>query len=120
MEHVKDVKVNSKPVALSSAQSEVIKAIKRECYQYDTEDFKVGCRVMVTENIDLSNGIVNGTRGYITSINSKSIVISTDAGKTTQISYVEKCIDVSKDVKVSFMELPLIVAYAITCHKAQG
>lgn len=73
MEHVKDVKVNGKPVALASAQAEVIKAIKHECYQYDSEEFKVGCRIMVTENIDLSNGIANGTRGFITQINSMTV-----------------------------------------------
>lgn len=117
MDHIKDIRVNGKEDA-SGISADVIKAIKRECYQYDAEDFKVGCRIMVTENIDQSTGVVNGTRGHITAITGQTVTITTDQGRSAKITHIQKELKVDANTKVTFSELPLVVAYAITCHKA--
>lgn len=78
----------------------------------------VGCQVVILANIDPCNGIVNGTRGCITELRNKSIMIKRVDGSIYEIEY-HKNISVDDNL-VYISYLPVKLAYALTIHKSQG
>ena len=60
----------------------------------------------------------NGTRGVIIEIKDDSITIRTDEGKDIEVRR-EKIIAKNDDTAY-FYQFPIMAAYAITIHKAQG
>ncbi len=87
----------------------------------------IGARVMITKNINISKGVVNGTFTIVTSItfnNDKIItiifikIISTNRKimlkrQTLQHKYTSKTYNYKKSFSI-------VLTYAITSHKAQG
>jgi ATP-dependent DNA helicase PIF1 len=77
----------------------------------------VDAQVMVTANINQDNGIVNGTRGFITELYPEKVIIKTLNDFIT-INY-HKC-TYSEDNNMYFNYMPIKLAYAISIHKSQG
>lgn len=83
---------------------------------------KVGTQVMVTKNIDVSNGLVNGARGVITAFEKGSEgwpVVRFMSGKKHCVKPVRWVTKSSSSVTV-WKQLPLKLAWAISIHKSQG
>lgn len=85
----------------------------------------VGCQVMVTYNISISDGIVNGTIGRITQVSKDSITIYVFKTKKEfiieYIPYIESTVQRDDIVsKILFFYLPVKLSYASTIHKVQG
>jgi hypothetical protein len=86
-------------------------------------------KVMITENIDVKNGICNGTTGYITEIikneNEKYVInVLTNDNKKINITTL---ILLSDDIKINNQTysirnefMPIKQCNAITIHKSQG
>ena len=107
---------------------------------------KVGASIMVTDNIDVSDGLTNGARGTVTNIitdqNQQKIqailvqfenqAIGADAKKKSKYKHINKDAvpivqsEVSFPVKgatsfnVTRRQFPLTLAWAVTIHKCQG
>ena len=75
----------------------------------------LGMPVMTVINTE---NYVNGTRGVIIEIKDDSITIRTDEGKDIEVRR-EKIIAKNDDTAY-FYQFPIMAAYAITIHKAQG
>ena len=78
----------------------------------------VGCQIVILANIDPCNGIVNGTRGCITQLKNKSIIIKRVDGSLYEIEYHKNISVDDNSVYISY--LPVKLAYALTIHKSQG
>lgn len=78
----------------------------------------VGCQVVVLSNIDQDHGIINGTRGCVTELKNKSVMIKRVDGSPFEIKYHQSISIDDPDVYISYM--PLKLAYALTIHKSQG
>ena len=85
---------------------------------------------MITENIDVNNGICNGTTGYITEIKKekgKETYIITALTKDNKEINITTLILLSDDIKNNNQTysirnefMPIKQCNAITIHKAQG
>ena len=89
---------------------------------------KLGCKIMLRRNIDISLGLVNGAIGIVTSIKysideSKvvdSIAIKFDNGKEHVLEKVNSKFQILDKAFVIRRQFPISHAYAITIHKSQG
>jgi ATP-dependent DNA helicase PIF1 len=89
--------------------------------QYSIEDsltFSTKTQVMLTVNMH-DEGLANGSRGIIIDFyNTNPVVLFLD-GKILEIKPHEFVIDENGDI-VKKIQIPLILSWAITIHKAQG
>ena len=83
-------------------------------------------QVIVTRNIDISAGIVNGTRGIVKTLSNEFVVIKDTQGNHHTILYYKDVFDnaskaTTKPTDKSYIShMPLKVSYALSIHKSQG
>jgi len=76
---------------------------------------KVGAFIIVTKNIDLSKGLVNGRQGIVTKITDTVIIIQTT---DKQFHNISKTLWVFPNGTIK--QFPIRLAWALTIHKSQG
>ena len=96
----------------------------------DDITLKQDMRVMVTENIDVINGICNGTVATITKINKDNVELITESEKRFVVEYYKvesrkiKFDDYDEELENHYSIvndfMPLVQCNAITIHKSQG
>lgn len=102
---------------------------------------KTGCRVMLLKNLDIANGLANGSCGTVVNIKPNVVEVLFDTNKqivpiqrvnfempvntksktiqiTNEDGYITKIIATKK--KIVRNQYPLRLAYGITIHKSQG
>jgi len=75
-------------------------------------------QVIITRNIDISCGIVNGKRGVITHLDVDFILIKDKCGDIHKIEYFRDINEKEYNSWISHM--PVRICYALSIHKAQG
>jgi ATP-dependent DNA helicase PIF1 len=79
---------------------------------------KVGTQVMCIANLSMENGIVNGSQGVVTHFDCGLPVVEFRNGHTQRVGHHTWASDVVEGLGAK--QIPLIHAWAITIHKAQG
>ena len=119
---------------INEKQLQLILNDSASIYEYDCEcdnkEFKppvpniklvVGCQVMLTYNLDLERGLVNGSRGVVKGFTSDGLPCVRFIHEQVVIDYNEwKIEDSSGNHLFSYYQIPLKLAWAMTVHKAQG
>ena len=111
-------------------KAEATKDNTKNISKYDVELVE-NSQVIVTRNIDIAAGIVNGTRGIIKKLFKDSVMIKDVDGNFHNISYYTDVFDnanaVGKSAKAAkagaksyILHMPLKVSYALSIHKSQG
>lgn len=116
---------------LVKSKEQLLSEVKRECplgkeILENGLELRIGTRVMIPVNIDISLGLVNGARGVVTGFSAEGPlkktplpIVKFDNGLTCLIRpytwYSQ-----SRYLVVELKQLPLIHAWAMTVHKAQG
>jgi ATP-dependent DNA helicase PIF1 len=97
-----------------------IEKFKKDCPAVENLSLAVGCQVMLLWNLDLEQGLVNGSRGVVTRfINDIPLVRFLD-GQSRLIDYHLWELEENDTKLASIEQLPLKLAYAISIHKSQG
>ena len=79
----------------------------------------IGAQVMLLVNLNVEEGLVNGSRGIITRFDGKFPVVKFLDGNEQIISDYNWEFD-EKDFKIIKTQIPLQLAWAVTIHKIQG
>ena len=81
---------------------------------------KIGCKVLFVKN-DPSQRWVNGTRGTVQSISEDKITVKKEHGREVTVEKSQfSLMDADGNILASIINFPLILAYAVTIHRAQG
>lgn len=102
--------------------------LKRECPAKERLELKIGAQVLLIKNLDVSNELVNGSRGVIVEFKNRE-----DGDDTIKYPVVEFKDGTSRMIKPESWErkidgatvarvtqIPLILAWCLTIHKCQG
>ncbi len=82
--------------------------------------FKIGAQVMLRTNLDVDEGLVNGSRGVITGMGIDFVDVKfRGSDAPTRIAQHTWTIE-DDDMEASRTQMPLILAWASTIHKSQG
>ena len=80
----------------------------------------VGVQVMLTRNLNISSGLVNGSRGVVIGFVEDFPNVKFFNGIETVITYVNNVVEENGECILTSVHIPLIIAYAVTIHKSQG
>ena len=88
---------------------------------------KIGAKVMIRRNIDVTLGLVNGTIGNVVAVNRSadgnridSIKIVSSDNKEFTLTKIDIKFEVFHKIVIHRKQFPLSLSYGITIHKSQG
>jgi len=90
------------------------------CIAPSTLELKVGCRVLLITNMNQDIGLVNGLGGIVEKISGSCPMVKFDNGVCTTVVR-QTWLNEEAGITLGWREqIPLILAWALTIHKAQG
>jgi ATP-dependent DNA helicase PIF1 len=82
---------------------------------------KIGAQVMLIFNLDVKNGLANGSRGVVVDTTEDMPIVLFTNGLKIPITYVSWNVHIwDNKAKLTRSQIPLKLAYAISIHKSQG
>lgn len=104
----------------SSIAPYLVDKIKKNCNMNEVLQICVGAQVMLLSNLDIDNGLVNGSRGIVTCFVEEIPKVRFLNGVEVLIDYHTIDIEENDEIICSITQIPLRVAYAVSAHKIQG
>jgi len=98
----------------------LIEKMKKRCIAAEKLELALGAQVMLIANLDLEKGLANGSRGVIVRFEEEIPLVKFMNGLTRYISYHSWDIEENEKKLMSFSQIPLKLAWALSFHKAQG
>ena len=97
-----------------------IEKYKKTCNTPDTLQLCIGAQVMLLRNLDTEGGLVNGSRGIVTSFIGDVPSVKFLNGRELVIDHHIWEVEENDKKVMRVIQLPLKLAYALTIHKSQG
>ncbi len=102
-----------------SPDNPVVKKMDTDASYVVELELAVGAQVMLIVNLDIDEGLANGSRGIVTGFSETNLpIVKFKNGRHITIDY--HCWPLGDDEYVYRSQIPLQLAYAITNHKVQG
>ncbi|XP_073990954.1 uncharacterized protein [Rhodnius prolixus] len=115
---------NKKIKDLNVLINKISEDVSRTANLSKTINLFVGAKIMVKRNIDIANGIVNGTIGTVERFVYKGNVVDTLIilvnNKPFSLERVKARFLLLKNIYVHRKQFPVTLSYAVTIHKSQG
>lgn len=92
------------------------KGNEKTALNYDIE-LTENAQIIITRNIDISHGLVNGTRGVIKHLGCDYVIIEDVNNNVHTINYYK---DIMNKKTSYIMHMPIRTSYALSIHKSQG
>lgn len=110
---------------LSADSPDVVKAVAkldRDAPYKQSLNLRVGAQVMLVYNLDQEAGLVNGSRGVVEGFSDTipSLPLVLFQGCAAPIPVGEQSWESEEIEGVKRSQIPLMIAYAVTIHRAQG
>ena len=86
-------------------------------------ELRIGAQVMLTRNLDVQAGLANGTKGIVVDYEDDLPVVefaATVGGKVTKMTQTVEMASWSTEDLASVSQIPLVLGWCTTIHKAQG
>ena len=111
-------------VATSDGDENIISLWRKNLLCAERFSLRIGARVMLTKNLDVPSGLVNGAAGRVTSMSpdgTSATIFFPSLGMSFPVgTYTWKEIDLFGTCTASYTQVPLMLAYATTVEKSQG
>ena len=126
---LKDLNTNEKTFkAKFEGKPEKIEFLKKNCIAPENLALKINSQVMMLKNTYAKEGVMNGSIGIVREFDSKKgyPIVEFTNGSCIKIVPEEWCIEkfnentAEVEVEAMMIQIPLILAWAITVHKSQG
>uniref|UniRef100_A0A4W3GQR2 ATP-dependent DNA helicase PIF1 n=1 Tax=Callorhinchus milii TaxID=7868 RepID=A0A4W3GQR2_CALMI len=107
----------------SDSDPMLVQTLNAQCPAGQTLELKKGAQVMLTKNLDVQRGMVNGARGVVLGFESENKALPQVrflCGVTETIKPERWTIKASSGIYLTRQQLPLRLAWAISIHKSQG
>ena len=115
-----DTIINRKSDLIRTLNKQESENINKLCNAPAELELAVGAQVMLITNQDFERQLVNGSRGVVTGFKDGLPVVVFDSGEQVKIERKSFEINWSSDERMSRLQVPLILAWAMTIHKCQG
>lgn len=104
-----------------------LEAIIRNCQATKRIELRVGAQVMLVANVDIEEGLVNGSRGVVVKLKPERVKVQFDNGVLVYVKAhfwkKERRSGHTNTVVATiatYTQIPLMLAWAMTTHKSQG
>ncbi len=112
------------PPSVYVARDAVDDSVKVEFPVEPRIELRVGARVMLRANVHVDAGLVNGACGVVVQLGARDALVEFDCGQRARVEPYAFKIDVAepggRTRTAQRTQVPLILAWAISVHKAQG
>ncbi|XP_015262074.1 PREDICTED: ATP-dependent DNA helicase PIF1 [Gekko japonicus] len=101
----------------------LVKTLDAQCPVSSIIELKLGAQVMLTKNLDVSRGLVNGARGVVIGFETEGKGLPKVrflCGITTVVGLERWVLKGPAGTHLTRQQLPLKLAWAISIHKSQG
>ena len=101
-------------------KDEHIAALTKACQAKPVLELAVGAQVVLIHNLDIDSGLVNGSCGMIIAFEELRPLVRFLNGIEMIIQAHDWEVKLGEDLSINRRQIPLILGYAMTMHRAQG
>lgn len=101
-------------------KKEHIEMLNKSCQAKTRLELCVGAQVVLIHNLDIDAGLCNGSRGVIIGFEELRPVVRFMNGIEMIIQFHDWEVKLNDQTSICRRQIPLILGYAMTIHKAQG